>query len=521
MWRFLIDGADIYAPNEPELTVIAPVLKFEDNKAASFTFSLPQRNRFYNSVHKLASVVEVLHDDVLYFRGRPLNDGLDFHNIKKVTCESELAMLNDSLQRPFTFPVDDTQASPEDYLRYLIGMHNAAMPPQKQFTVGEVTVADPNNYIARSDSEYSSTWQLIREGLLDTLGGHLVVRYAEGARYLDYLAELPELSSQPIVFGENLLDISTTRRGEDIATAILPIGATLEETGERLTINSLPDSETDDVCKLGDIVYSKRAEEAYGGRIIKLLRLDDVTTANYLLNRARAELAEKRAIVGKTTLKAADLSAAGYDVQPFMIGQHVYVSSPPHKAEHELQPYYFIEALTVNAFDPAQNTVTVGSTYMSLTDATMQQRVETVQRIIETRKETAEKLRLMNLSIEDLGDSVRENYEYAAGVNDKVVSLQAYIQTGNIGTDAAGNPIIGVSIGQRDLISAFRSVFTASAVEFYQGTDLTAFLSNKKLNVETVRANNIELSDDLRDPQRTDWQITSDSRGLSITYIGG
>lgn len=46
-------------------------------------------------------------------------------------------------------------------------------------------------------------------------------------------------------------------------------------------------------------------------------------------------------------------------------------------------------------------------------------------------------------------------------------------------------------------------------------------MSNKKLNVQTVRANNLELSDDLADPLRTDWQITSDERGFNIKYIGG
>lgn len=403
------------------------------------------------------------------------------------------------------------------------------MPQAKHFIVGTVTVTDPNGYIARSDTEYSSTWQLIKEGLLDTLGGHLVVRYADGLRYLDYLAELPQLSSQPITFGENLLDISTERRGEEIATAIMPLGAVDEETGERLTINSLPDSDTEDVCKQGDIVYSKVAEQLYGGRIIRPLILDDVTTQNYLLNKGRAQLAASRRVIASTTIKAADLSAAGYNVDPFMVGRYVYVASAPHEQEHELQPYYYITAATINIFEPAQNTVTVGASFMSLSESTMQSQQTLAQQFaaadiltrIEAKKDVEEALGPVRVTLDDYGDRIQANYDYASAVNSEVIALKAYIKVGNIGTDSQGRPIIGVSIGQQDLITAFKSVFNATAVEFYEGNDLTAFLSNKKLNVQTVRANNIELSDDLTDPQRTDWLTTSDERGYTITYIGG
>lgn len=528
IWQVQVDGVDIYDPTDPELPIFSPVLKFEDNKAASFSFGLPIVNRHYGDVHKLASVVDVFYNGVLYFRGRPLNDSIDFYNSKKIVCESELALLNDAVQRPFSFPMDDN-ASPEDYLRFLINGYNASMPAEKHFVVGTVTVTDPNNYIARSDTEYSSTWRLVKEGLLDTLGGHLVVRYADGLRFLDYLAELPELSTQPITFGENLLDISTERRGEDIATAIMPLGAVNEDTGERLTIQELPDSETDDVCKQGDFVYSKAAEAQYGGRIIKPLILDDVTTANYLLNKARAKLSEARNVIASTTIKAADLSAAGYEVDPFMIGRYVYVTSEPHAAEHELQPYYFISAATINMFEPDKNTVTVGASYMSLSESTAKGQSAIVQQFnaadivsrVESRKDIDAALVPVELTLKDHGEQIEANYNYAAATNAEVVALKAYIKVGNIGTDAQGRPIIGVSIGQQDLLTAFKSAFTAEAVEFYEGSDKTAFLSNKKLNVQTVRANNLELSDDLGDPQRTDWQITSDSRGFTVTYIGG
>ena len=105
------------------------------------------------------------------------------------------------------------------------------------------------------------------------------------------------LGNQHIEFGLNLLSITTTRKGEEIATAILPLGRMDEETQKRQTIEQLPDSETDDICKLGDYVYSKTAVESYGF-IIKTKTWDDVTLPSNLLNKAVSCLGKERLLHG-------------------------------------------------------------------------------------------------------------------------------------------------------------------------------------------------------------------------------
>lgn len=138
--------------------------------------------------------------------------------------------LLDSVQRPFVFPVSDTSpATPEAYLRFLLANHNEQVDEEHQFKLGNVTVKDDNDYIARSDTEYSTTWDLINQGLISTHGGYLWVRHEADGNYLDYLADFSTLSNQPIEFGRNLLDLKKERKGEDIVTGIVPIGATLTE----------------------------------------------------------------------------------------------------------------------------------------------------------------------------------------------------------------------------------------------------------------------------------------------------
>ena len=98
--------------------------------------------------------------------------------------------------------------------------------------------------------------------------------------------------------------------------------------------------------------------------------------------------------------------------------------------------------------------------------------------------------------------------------------LLQYIQVGNIGTDQ--NPAYGVKIGKVDLVTAFKSVFTATALEFYENNVRTAFLSNQKLNANVVRTSALELvaSADMGDESAVDWLVTLDN-GYTIKYVGG
>lgn len=98
--------------------------------------------------------------------------------------------------------------------------------------------------------------------------------------------------------------------------------------------------------------------------------------------------------------------------------------------------------------------------------------------------------------------------------------LLQYIQVGNIGTDS--EPLYGVKIGKVDLTTAFKSIFTATALEFYEGETRTAFLSNQKLNTNTIRTAAMELveSANMSDPSAVDWLVTLDN-GYTIKYVGG
>ena len=369
MYFIECDGYSIYDPRVPDLIVTAAKLSLELNKADSLTFTIQRDHPNITALKKLKSTIVVYEDSTVLFRGRLLDETVGWLNEIKCVCEGAFAWLNDSIQRPFTFPISENQAAPSDYFSFLLGRHNEQEPNNRKITLGNCSVTDPNNYIARSDSQYSSTYTLLKEGLLDTLGGYFRMRYTSDSAILDYLSDFNVQVNQPISFGLNLLSLSTEKKGDSICTAILPLGKADEESGERLTISSLPNGQIiDDIYKSGDIVYSQGAETLYGGRIIKVMTFDDITQAENLRTRAKEALASQILVPQTVTLTAADLSKAGYSYNAFRLGAYVSIVDSAHSAYHSLLPMYLVSKMSLDLLNPASNKLTLGATVLSLVE---------------------------------------------------------------------------------------------------------------------------------------------------------
>lgn len=368
MYQITCDGYTIYDPRFPDYVVGKAELLRELNKADSLTFTVYPNHPNFAALRKLKSDIVVYDGSDVVFRGRILDETIGWLNEVTFVCESPLAWLNDTIQRPFQFPVDPEHSTPADYLSFLITRHNQQEPSNRQIAVGSCTVEDPNGYIVRSDTEYSTTFQLLNEGLLDTLGGYFIMRYTANGATIDYLSDFSVQANQPIRFGLNLLSLSTAKKGDSIVTAILPLGAQDEETGLRLNISEIADGSWDDVYKYGDIVYSSTAESIYGARIVETVIWDDVTVASNLVTKAREELAKAILAPQTVSITAADLSRAGYQYNTFSLGTYVVLEDNAHATAHGLEARYLVSKLSLNLLDPASNKLTLGATTASLVD---------------------------------------------------------------------------------------------------------------------------------------------------------
>lgn len=356
MYKVYCDGSLLYHSKLENLKIIAPSVELELNKTGSFDFSIYPSHPRYGLINKLRSIITVYQDNYLIFRGRVLDDEIGFYNAKAVTCEGELAFLLDSIQRPYDFSGGIT-----DFLSMLITNHNAQVDAEKRFVLGNVTVTDPNDYIVRSDIDYVSTWEVINKKLLDMLGGFLYVRHENGQSIIDYLSESTLLSPQKITFGKNLLDLKRIRKGGDIATVVIPIGAKLkneegQDTDKRLTIDSVN----------GGVDFVQDSDAiAQFGTIVKTVIYDDVTDAENLKAKGKAHLAGLVKQLETIELTAADLATVDNDITSFHLGTQVRVESNPHGIDQ----LFTVSKLSIKLLDPAANKLTLGKTVAAFSEA--------------------------------------------------------------------------------------------------------------------------------------------------------
>ncbi len=350
MYKVYCDKLLLHQSDIQELKIISPKLNLEVNKTGSFTFTIYQSHPYYSMIKKLKSIITVYQNDDMIFRGRVLNDVLGFKNEKQVTCEGELAFLLDTPQRPYDFKGD----IPELFAKF-ITEHNKQVEPEKQFKIGRVTVKDANGYIHRSDTQYLSTYDSIFKKLIDTHGGYLNVRHEVDGNYIDYLEDFDRISSQDIELQKNILDLSQITKGANIATAILPLGAKSDETGERVTINSVNGGK--------DFVYNQEAVERFGW-IMKVMTWDDVTLPDNLLRKTNEELANAFSFDKSIEVTAVDLSGANREISSFRIGTYNRVLSDVHDIEEQL----LVTKLTLNLTNPKSDKLILSKSFKSFTD---------------------------------------------------------------------------------------------------------------------------------------------------------
>lgn len=339
-----------------DLKVISPRLALEVNKTGSLEFSIYPDHPYYSNITKFKTIITVYQDDLLVFRGRVLNEEKGFYNEKQVACEGQLAFLLDSIQRPYDFT-----GSVSEYITLLINSHNSQVEAVKQFTVGNVTVIDENDYIVRSNIDYVDTWEEVNKKLLDILGGFLQVRFENGIAYLDYLQDFSTLSTQAVEFGKNLLDLKVISKGEDIATALIPLGAKLkdeegQDTDQRLTVAAVNDGK--------DYITNADAVDKYGF-ICRVQVWDDVTEAANLLTKGNAYLSSLVNAASSVEITAADLSGIDLNAKTFRLGSYVQVTSKPHG----IAQLFMVQKLSVDLLEPASNKLTLGGLFRGFGEA--------------------------------------------------------------------------------------------------------------------------------------------------------
>lgn len=429
MYQLKCDGFPLLDLRDEDLIVFNPKVKLETNTVGEGSFTIYKNHPYYDKIKRLKSVFEVRDEIGVIFRGRMTDDTIDFNNGKAIDLEGLMAFFNDSIVAPYNFPEDflgnaeyitatESGNVVEFFLKWLIDNHNSQVQEFQRFKLGVVTVADPNNYITRSDTDSQHTWDILKSKLFDSaLGGYLCIRYEEDGNYIDYLSEFTLKNTQEIEFGENLLDLKHATKGSETYSAIIPIGAEIEVEVEpeavsdenegtetepeiktikkKLTLESIPDGNiTDDIVKVTlsnglHAIYSISALEEYGWICPKPSETtwDDVTDVNNLLTKSIEELTGTAVMLSKTIeTTACDLHFTDAEIRSFRIYRLTKVNSTPHN----LSRIYPLTKLEIPLLEPQNTKIALGDTVKTLTGQSSKSEADAIQRIEAAEKDIEE-----------------------------------------------------------------------------------------------------------------------------------
>lgn len=269
MYSVYADYMCIYDDSLPYegTALMSPKVTIEKNAAGTFTFGLPPTNIGYNFIEMMATEITVYKDGTAEWCGRPISESKDFYNNRTITCEGELAYMNDIIIPPIVWQgTDGNGVNVFDWLPSFLTICNdiySAAGLERHYYYGDITYygdlsTAPKHVIT---SSYDSAMTVLQNAL-DKFGGYVTItRSVTGDRYFNWYQDRgPDTitASQIIEFGSNLLDFVVDRDETDMYTAIVPCGAELQDDA------------------LGD--FGKNLRDTYG------VRFPYTTTARFPFN---------------------------------------------------------------------------------------------------------------------------------------------------------------------------------------------------------------------------------------------
>ncbi len=351
MYEIYIDGKIAGYPGDEENVIIEPKLELALNDAGSFEFLLPPGNPEYENIQNRKSMVSVCKNGKEIFHGEIRSCKKDQDNIKECFAIGELAFLCDSIQ-----PQGDYHnLTPRQMLETWLNEHNSQVEERKWFRVGIVTIHDTNDSLYRFTNR-ENTLDAIRKKLIEKLGGYLRIRKKDGIRYLDWIT-LPEYGKyceQSIEYGMNLLDYAEESSAEDLATAVIPLGARLEQSAIE-GLESYVDITS--VNEGIDYLYIPEAVEHYGW-VRKVVTWNDVTLPENLKRKGMQWLIDNQYESLVLELTAVDLSDLGNEYDAFELGDVVHASAWPYGMDRTFP----VQQMTIYLQEPEKNKLTLGTT---------------------------------------------------------------------------------------------------------------------------------------------------------------
>lgn len=509
MYRFYVDDRLLFDPLSTEFLVIEPKMEQERNKTGSLEFKVPITNPSYSHLSKLKSIVSVYFNNSLLDVFRVLNIESDFKNTMTVYCEGVMAFLLDSV---CDFRVYENETI-ESFVSYLLGFHNENANSSKWISKGQIQTKNTEEH--RFTTSYGTTLDELNKNIVENFGGAFYVSKTDSGYLLNYTDDYTKVNSQVLEFSKNIIDLNKAESGTEIATRIVPLGASIDDSEERITIKEINDNKI--------YVEDQSAINEFGV-ITKVLDLSEETDPNVLLKKAQKELSDKKKTKTTIELNAVDLNLVSSDFEKIRVNENIRVKSEPNNIDE----YFLVSKTQTDFLNPENNKVTLGKTRVSLKQSILSTQKENINYLF--NKTTAQTQRLnevlsitddcfseISKTAEEIRSTVAENYlskgtletiykDFETSITQKSdeIRMDFLSVTDSISDEISTSHELleeyirfkGALIELGRLGNAFSAELSNEELAFFEDGEKIAFISNQKLYILSAEIlNKLTLGD--------------------------
>ena len=305
----------------------------ELNAVDTFEFSVGLDNVVYNRIEPITGLVQVINafDGSEAFFGRVLKPkgsmstkGLFSQNY---IAEDGMSYFNDSTQ-PYMKIANNGLL---DFFTKIINNHNAQVEPHKRFKIGAVTMTTdtdlPYRYIG-----YKTTFETLRESVINQIGGYLRIRRTASGLYIDWLEKVGRTSKSPIELGVNIKTATRETNFENVITRLVPLGADLgidDPDAENDRGNSIKERLTISTVNGGNLYLEDKQLLTQFGIIQKPMDWAEIDDATILKQRGQQFMDSQKAILTSWEVDAIERSLIDSRFEKYEVGNtHPIINAP-------------------------------------------------------------------------------------------------------------------------------------------------------------------------------------------------
>lgn len=355
---------DPYSPRGNK--IVHGEIKQAVNSIHELEFAIPLDHTMYQKMVQFKSIIEVvnLRDNEIEFVGRVLtmtNEMSTNGFVQKVVCEDFLSYLHDSAQWFQKLP----NKGAEDYFKIIFDSANVQIEEFKRITPRNITVHSrsdrPFRYIG-----YDSSWDTVRERIINNIGGYLTLREFNTRLYVDWTKDIGVTKESPIKLGQNIKSASREVDFDGLATIIVPIGADLQSQNQGQEEDQSPDVTRAqlDIRSVNDGKMYLADEELINefGFIRKSVIWTEIDNPSILLARGKQYLRNQKIALAKWTISAVERYLIDSRYSKFRIGNKHKIINAPLSGIETLQ----ILEKKIDILNPQSVDLTIGSQSQSL-----------------------------------------------------------------------------------------------------------------------------------------------------------